>query len=135
MPAKHRITSIRQRVTISAPRERVYAALINARLHAAFTGGAASGRARVGYAFTAWDGYITGRHLRLDAPRRIVQEWSTTEWPRGYPPSVLDLRLETHARGTRILMHQSTVPAHQAARYRRGWRQFYWEPLRAYFRN
>jgi activator of HSP90 ATPase len=111
----------------------VYAALTKARLHAAFIGGAATGRAREGYAFTAWDGYISGRHLRLAAPRRIVQEWSTSEWPRGLPPSVLDLRLEPARAGTRIVMVQSGVPARQAARLSRGWRGFYWEPMRAYF--
>jgi len=135
MQAKPRTSTIRQRITIPAPREQVYAALTNARLHAAFTGGAASGRARVGYAFTAWDGYISGRHLRLDAPRRIVQEWTTSEWPRDYLPSVLDLRLEAAGRGTRIVMVHSGVPAQQAARYRQGWREFYWEPLQAYFRS
>ena len=135
MPAKVRTRTIRQRVTVSAPRAQVYAALTNARLHAAFTGGAATGRARVGYAFTAWDGYIAGRHLRLDAPRRIVQEWTTSEWPRGCPPSLLDLRLEAAGRGTRIVMVQSGVPARQAGRLRRGWREFYWEPLRVYFRS
>lgn len=133
MPSQPRTSTIRQRVTIPAPPARVYAALTNARLHAAYTGGAATGRARVGYAFSAWDGYISGRHLRLDAPRRIVQEWSTSEWPRRLAPSLLELRLEPAGRGTRIVMLQTGVPARQAARLRRGWREFYWEPLRAWF--
>lgn len=133
MPARSPTRTIRQRITIPAPRGQVYAALTKARLHAAFIGGAATGRAREGYAFTAWDGYISGRHLRLAAPRRIVQEWSTSEWPRGLPPSVLDLRLEPARAGTRIVMVQSGVPARQAARLSRGWRGFYWEPMRAYF--
>jgi len=135
MATKLKTSTIRQRVTIPAPPAQVYAALTQSRLHAAFTGAAASGPARVGYRFDAWDGYINGRHLRLEVPRRIVQEWHTTKWPRDYPPSQLDLRLEKHGANTRITMVQSGVPAHQAARYRRGWREFYWEPLKAYFRR
>src|SRR5260370_38991126 len=68
----------------------VYDALVNARKHAAFTGAAATGAAKVGGKFTAWDGYIFGKHLELEPPRRIVQEWATTEWPAGSPPSKLE---------------------------------------------
>jgi hypothetical protein len=57
--------TIRQRVAIPAPPTNVYAALVNAKKHAAFTAAEASGAARVGARFTAWDGYISGKHLNL----------------------------------------------------------------------
>jgi uncharacterized protein YndB with AHSA1/START domain len=74
-----RKATIRQRVTIPASPEAVYKAMTNARLQAAFTGAPAAGRARVGYRFVAWDGYIEGRHTVLRRGRLIVQEWRTSD--------------------------------------------------------
>jgi activator of HSP90 ATPase len=134
MPRKPlRTRTIRQRVVIPASPERVYAALTSARLHAAFTGAKATGIARVGCQFTAWDEYISGRHLVLEKNRRIVQAWETSEWPQDYPPSKLEIRLRAVPRGTELTMVHSGVPVSQAAGYRSGWVEYYWKPLKAYF--
>jgi activator of HSP90 ATPase len=125
--------SIRQSRFIPAPPEAVYEAFVNARKHAAFTGAAATGTARAGAAFTAWGGYISGKHLELDKGKRIVQEWSTSEWPEGAPPSRLEFTFETKKGGCQVKMVQTAVPADQADRYKQGWDDFYWSPLAAYF--
>jgi uncharacterized protein YndB with AHSA1/START domain len=131
-PATRTIT---QRVTIPAPPAAVYEALVNAKKHAAFTGAAATGTARVGARFTAWDGYISGRHRVLEKGRRIVQEWTTTEWPEGAAPSRLEILLGSKGAGTLLVMIHSEVPASQAAGYRDGWKVHYWELLKAWFRG
>ena len=133
MAGKIRTATIRQRVAILAPPDAVYQALTNARQHAAFTDAEAMGPARVGARFTAWDGYIHGKHLMLEKPRRIVQEWSTTEWPSSAAPSRLEIRLEPKGRGTLLVMIHSGVPAAQAASLRQGWKDYYWSPLKAWF--
>jgi activator of HSP90 ATPase len=48
--------------------------------HSEFTGSKATGKPRVGSKFTAWDGYITGKNLKLVRGKKIVQEWKTTDW-------------------------------------------------------
>jgi len=111
----------------------VYEALVNARKHAAFTGAAATGAAKVGARFTAWDGYIFGKHLELDPPRRIVQEWATTEWPEGSPPSKLEWTFAEKKDGVEVTMTHSAVPSSQAESYRQGWIDYYWKPLKQYF--
>jgi len=134
MPDKRlRTRTIRQRVIIPAPPARVYATLTNARLHAAFTAADATGIARVGCRFTAWDEYICGKHLVLEKNKRIVQAWETSEWPKGYPPSKLEIRLRAIPKGTELTMVHSDVPASQVAGYRSGWVEYYWKPLKAYF--
>lgn len=125
--------SIRQSRVIPAPPDAVYEALVNAKKHAAFTGAEATGTARAGAKFTAWSGYISGKHLELEKGRKIVQEWSTSEWPEGAPPSRLEFEFEPHPKGTKVTMIQTLVPASQADRYRQGWIDFYWKPLAAYF--
>ena len=111
----------------------LYDALLNARKHSAFTGAKATSVACVGGRFTAWDGYITGRHLELEPGRRIVEEWRTTEWPAGAPPSRVEWKFAAKRGGTEMSLIHSGVPASQAASYRQGWIEYYWKPLKAYF--
>jgi uncharacterized protein YndB with AHSA1/START domain len=126
---------IEQSRIVSAPPLAVYRAIADAREHSAFTGTRATGRARPGAAFTAWDGYIRGRTLLVHPGRRLVQEWSTSEWPKGAAASRVEWRFERHPRGTRVSLRHTGVPRAQAASYRRGWIEFYWQPLRAFFRS
>jgi len=115
--------------------QEVYDALVDPRKHTAFTGAKATGQAKVGAKFTAWDGYITGRHLQLEPGKRLVQEWSTTEWPASVPPSRLEWTFQKKGDGTEVTMVHSEVPAEQAESYRQGWIDNYWDPLKQYFED
>ena len=77
---KLKTSKLTQKVVILASPEEVNDALVDAKKHSAFTGAKATGDAKVGGAFSAWDGYITGKHLELEPGARIIQEWNTTEW-------------------------------------------------------
>jgi len=126
--------TIKQSHIIPATEEKVYHAYLNAKTHSAFTGSKASSNPKVGGEMTAWDGYISGRYLELTEGKRIVQEWKTTEWPEGYPPSVLDLVFKPASKGrTRLVMIHSKVPLEQADEYSKGWVSAYWVPMREYF--
>jgi uncharacterized protein YndB with AHSA1/START domain len=124
---------IEQSRIIPAPPLAAYRSIADPREHSAFTGARATGRARPGATFTAWDGYIRGRTLLADPGHRLVQEWATTEWPEGMVPSRLEWRFQPHARGTRVTLRQTGVPRSQVASYRQGWVDFYWRPLRAHW--
>lgn len=123
-------TTLLQTVELPGPPEAVYAAYVNADLHAAFTGAPAAAHPVVGGMMSAWDGYITGTFERLDVGRRIVQTWRTLEWPEGFEASRLELSLSPAEGGTRVTMVHAGVPTEQAVRYDEGWRDHYWEPLR-----
>ncbi|MEI6668059.1 MAG: SRPBCC domain-containing protein [Acidobacteriota bacterium] len=129
----NRLRTITQKVVVSASPDNVYNALVSPRLHAEFTGSPATGSARVGGAFTAWGGYISGVHRELVKPSRIVDDWQTTEWPDGAAPSRVVFTLTAVEGGTQIRMVHSHVPADQADAYRQGWIDYYWSPLQAYF--
>jgi activator of HSP90 ATPase len=125
-------TTIKQTVFFRAEPLEVYEALVDPKKHAAFTGSRATCSPRVGGKFTAWDGYIFGKNLVMKKGEKLIQEWQTTEWPQGYPPSVLEFSFHPKAGGTRLVMVQSKVPAEQAASYRQGWIDSYWNPLKEY---
>jgi len=126
---------IRQKVLIEAGPVEVYEAYVNPKKHAEFTGSPATGRPRVGGKFTAWDGYILGKYLVLEKGKRVVHEWKTTEWPAGYPPSLVELTLKKKDKKTELRMVHSRAPAEQAKEYAQGWMDYYWEPLKAHFRK
>jgi activator of HSP90 ATPase len=128
--------TISQKVVIpSASPEEVYDVLMDSKKHAAVTGSAASIDPKVGGKFTAWDGYIFGKNLELERGKKIVQEWMTTEWPKGYPPSLLKLTFTKVKDGTEITVLQSDVPADDASAYDEGWYEFYWDPMKLYFKK
>jgi activator of HSP90 ATPase len=128
-----RVRTITQTVVVSATPRQVYEAFLNPKIHAAFTGSPATGSTRVGGKFTAWDGYIFGVHRELVKDCLIVQDWQTTEWPDGAEPSRVEFTFTAVKGGARVRMVHSKVPAEQAAAYRQGWTDYYWEPLKAYF--
>lgn len=125
--------TIRQKVLLPATPAEVYEAFIDAKKHSKFTGSKATCDPTVGGQFTAWDGYITGKNLKLEQGKTIVQEWTTTDWPAGQPPSRLQLTLKKAKDGTELSMVHSGVPAEQAYDIAQGWVDWYWEPLKKYF--
>ena len=124
---------IQQTVVLDASPLEVYQAYVDPKKHAAFTGTKVIGAPRVGGKFTAGDGYINGKHIKLEPGKRVRQEWITTEWPAGYPPSILELTLKPKDKGTELSMVHSKVPAEQVEYYAKGWNDFYWGPLKKYF--
>lgn len=133
LPVK--LAAIEQTVFFEAPPSEVYDALLDPRKHSEFTGSPAKTSARVGAKFEAWDGYITGKNLELIKDKKIVQEWETTEWPKGYPRSRLEITLTPRNGGTELKLVQTGVPAGQVEEYTGGWHSAYWEPLTEYLKG
>ena len=125
--------TIRQTVTLPGPPEAVYRALMTTKGHAAFTGAPARISPRVGGTFTAWDGYIHGKNLKLVPGKRIEQTWRPSEegWPSDHFSTVTFV-LAKSPEGTRLTFTHAKVPAEHVAHLSSGWKESYWDPLRAY---
>ena len=128
------VTTITQKVIIpKATPKQVYDAYVDSKKHSEFTDSKATGKPVVGGKFTAWDGYISGKFLELEDGKRVVQEWTSTDFPEDYPPSKLELTFCEVPKGTEIVMVHSNVPKDQEDDTTDGWTEFYWEPLKKYF--
>ena len=132
---KAKVRTIKQKVVIPASPKEVYEAYVDPKKHSQFTGSKATGKAVVGGKFTAWDGYIFGKYLELDDGKRVVQEWTSTDFPEGSGPSRLELCFNKVPKGTELVMVQSDVPEEQADETAEGWIEWYWNPLKEYFSN
>src|SRR4029077_14373703 len=87
------VERLRLATILSADPAAIYDAWVSAKLHAEMTGASATSEAKKGGEFTAWDGFITGKHLVLERGKRIVQAWRTKEFPNAAPDSTLEVRL------------------------------------------
>ena len=70
---------------LPAPPQAVYEAWLSSAGHSAMTGAKAKASKTAGAAYSAWDGYIVGRNLRLEPGRTIVQSWRTAEFAADDP--------------------------------------------------
>jgi activator of HSP90 ATPase len=125
--------SIRASAVVHAEPAAVYAAWMSSRGHGAMTGSGAKITARVGAAYSAWDGYISGKTLELEKDTRILQSWRTTDFGADDADSTLEVLLEKAKGGTKVTLVHTNIPAGHGAEYRKGWLDFYFKPMKEYF--
>ena len=112
----------------------VYEAYVDAKKQTAFTGSKATSNPKVSGKFTAWDGYITGKYLELSPGKKIVQEWRSSDFPEGSAASRFEIDLKEKEGGTELSIVHSGVPPEIADDIAQGWKDFYWEPMKKYFK-
>jgi activator of HSP90 ATPase len=117
-----------------ATAQKIFDGWLSSEGHAAFTGNPAQVEEGIGGKFTAWDGYIWGTTLEMERPRRILQAWRTSEFPEDSPDSQVEILLEKVKGGTRLMLKHTNIPDGQAEGYKQGWQDFYFKPMKEYFR-
>jgi activator of HSP90 ATPase len=120
-------------VILHASAERIFNAWLSSDGHSAMTGSAAIVDKKLGGAFTAWDGYIFGKTLEMESPRRLVQAWRTSEFPEGAPDSRVEILFDEVKGGTKLTLIHSDMPEDQVESYKQGWKDFYFKPMKEYF--
>lgn len=118
--------------TINSSIETVFSAWLDSEKHSQMTGGAAKASDQVGDSFTAWDGYIWGKNLKIDPNKRILQSWRTTEFSDDEEDSILEIVFNEVDDGTEITIIHSNLPAH-GEQYKQGWVDHYFTPMKEYF--
>ncbi len=121
--------TIKQSATFKAGAHDVYEALMDAKKHAAFTGGRAVISREAGGRFSTFDGYAEGKNVELVPDKKIVQTWRASDWPEGIYSEVTFELQETNGK-TRLVFTQTGVPDESAGAIAQGWREFYWKPLK-----
>lgn len=111
----------------------LYFAWIDSEQHTAMTGGQAKISGEVGSKFSAWNGYISGKLITLDLGRRIIMSWRTTDFPRDASDSKVEIHLEAIGGSTRVTILHTDIPEGQAEKYRAGWNDHYFTPMRTHF--
>src|SRR5215470_11927105 len=117
----------------ASPKE-VYDLIMVARKHTSLSREKAVISRRIGGAFSAWSGHITGFNLVLKPGRRIVQAWRATGWwPDHYSVATFDF--QKTLRGTKLMFTQIGIPSHRYSGHYRGWIETYWTPMQEMLRD
>jgi len=112
----------------------VYDLIMVSRKHTSLSRQKARISQRVGAAFSAWNGHISGFNLALKPGRKIVRAWRATGWwPDHFSIATFEF-LET-PRGTKLTFTQVGIPPHRYSGHQRGWIETYWTPMREMLRD
>jgi activator of HSP90 ATPase len=104
--------------------------------HAAFTGSDVQMSKEVNGKFNVFDGYCHGYNIELKEGKKIVQAWHFEEdgWPEDHF-SICTFLFEPAGGKTKLTFLQSDVPEHKVESLKDGWKQFYWEPMKAFLKG
>lgn len=113
--------------------ERLYTAWLSSKEHSSFTGDKAVMSKILNRKYTAGNGYISGKNLILEPNKRIVQSWRATDFPEKHPDSFIEIVFEPKKTGTKLTLKHSGIPEGMGKDYKKGWKDFYFNPMKEYF--
>ena len=126
--------TIKVSATFRVSAKRIYDAWLNSKEHSAMTGGKATSSTKIGGKFTVWDGYISGKNIELVKNKRIVQTWRGTDFPKESIDSILIIHLDETENGTTVTLTHTEIPEGMGKSYAKGWKDFYFNPMKKYFK-
>jgi uncharacterized protein YndB with AHSA1/START domain len=118
---------------IPATPDEIYDAWIDSEKHSAMTESTATIDGTVGGSYTAGDDYIHATFTELEPGARIVQTWRSTDFPEDAGDSIVEVILTPVTNGTKVTINHSEIPEGQGKEYKKGWKEFYLDTMKAYF--
>lgn len=119
--------------SLPASPDQVYNDWINGKSHTAMTGGLATIEPAIGSFHTAWDGYITGEILELDDNERILMTWRTEEFSQDADDSLVEVSFIPDGDNCVLQLNHSNLQIGDGEKYKKGWEEYYFEPMREYY--
>ncbi len=120
------------KTTIETTAKQIYKAWLSTQGHTKMTGGEAFISDKVGDAFTAWNGFISGKNITLEPYHKIVQSWRSTSFKDDEQDSQIEITLKENGVTTELTLIHSKVPE-DGEHYIKGWDEHYFQPMKAYF--
>ena len=128
--------TLKQKVKFKAEPDELYAVLLSSKAHSRLTGNKAKISSKVGGKFSAYDGWIQGKNLKLVKNKKIVQSWkgNDEEWPKNHFSKVTFL-FKKAKDGTILNFTHSGIPLDWFNDIKKGWAEYYWNPLKKYLKK
>lgn len=128
--------TIKQSISFNAAPKVVYDLLMDAKKHGAISGSKVKMSNKINGKFEVFDGYCHGYNIELKEGKKIVQAWHFDEdgWDKNHF-SICTFIFEKTAKGSKLLFSQSGIPEHKIESLKAGWKEFYWEPMKAYLKK
>jgi uncharacterized protein YndB with AHSA1/START domain len=117
---------------LSAKPKRVMQLLTDPVLIRKWSGGEAILEHIVGGKFEMFDGWVTGKVLKL-GDKEFSYSWKASDWPEEAKPSEVHYLLKEDEAGTRVVLHHTGFPnAKEMDSHKTGWTDFFFDPLEDY---
>jgi activator of HSP90 ATPase len=110
----------------------LYDLYMDPKKHSAITSAPAKISNKVGSAFSAHNGYITGKNIHLIKDHQIVQTWRGKTWPKEQADSTFIINLEQKGKDTILHAIHTNIPEKEVAGIEKGWHGHYWKPMKQY---
>lgn len=120
---------IHQHFHIKAPLAKVWDALISPTIIEQWSGAPAEMSGKAKATFKLWNGDVWGTNTFVRAPVHLEQDWFGGKWDK---PSKLCIALTDERGETIVTICHSYVPADEERDFANGWKNSYFEPLKAY---
>lgn len=123
-----------QKTFFKASAHEVFEMLMDSKLHAAFSEGSAKISRKVGGSFSVFDGYATGKNIKLVPDKKIVQSWHASDWKKD-EISEVTFSIAPARTGCTLTFTQKNVPEEHYSAIKQGWIDFYWNPMKEMLKN
>ena len=120
------------KTTIKAAAKQIYKSWLSTQGHTKMTGETAYISDKIGEAFTAEDGNITGKNLNLEPYRKIVQSWRSEKFSANDDDSQIEITLNEINGETELTLTHTNIPE-SCDHYEEAWNTHYFKPMKAYF--
>ena len=115
---------------IDAEAEDIYSALTNPVTIAIWSGYPAEMGNEPGSEFSLWEGDITGRILKLQPSKKIVQEWYFGEQQE---QSIATIYIEQQQGRSLVTVEHTNIPDEDFANISEGWREYIMGAIQKFF--
>ena len=119
---------------IYATPDKVFEALTDSGIIAAWSGEMGVVENRSSGKFELFDGWVKGEVITYKPGKELSYTWKAKEWTKGTLPSIVKYVFKEHAAGTELFLEHTQLPsAEEAEKHHNGWIDYVFEPLNDYF--
>jgi activator of HSP90 ATPase len=117
---------------LAASPSEIYKAWLSSDGHTKMTGSAATASEKVGDKYSAWDGYISGKTISLRPHSIIKQSWRTTEFKDSDKDTVVEIQIRGNKKESTLTIIHTELPE-DGEKYKKGWEEHYFAPMKEFF--
>jgi len=123
--------TIKQKHLINALPEEVFTALTNSFTIELWSGYPAIMEPRENTEFSIFEGDITGMNILIIPNKKLVQEWYFGEQNE---KSIVTIELTGNKQGTKVALEHTNIPDEDIENIETGWKVYYWEAIKEFFK-
>jgi activator of HSP90 ATPase len=118
--------------TLLTDLKQVMELLTNPKLIRAWSGGKAVLEKKEGGTFTMFDGWVTGKVLKI-SENELAYTWYVPEWGADAAPSEVHYKLVKEKEGTKVMLEHKGLPSEEEMQeHLSGWTDHFFEPMEEY---